>query len=70
MRAAAAFPFREGANAVQGKGDDIASVKQLLAAAVDHHEAEIAATKAQPHLIRNCAKPERAFAQTRKEMTV
>ena len=40
-----AFLARAGWNAVGGKGEKIASFKQYMTAAVDHHEAEIAAKK-------------------------
>ena len=45
FNAAVAFLGRAGWNAVGGKGDKITSFKQLMNAAVDHHEAEIAAKK-------------------------
>src|SRR5438477_1553716 len=42
---ALAFLARAGWNAVNGKGEKITGFKQFMAAAVDHHEAELSAKK-------------------------
>jgi len=42
---ALALLARAGWNAIAGKGDKIAGLKQFTSAAVDHHETEIAAKK-------------------------